>query len=368
MSARQRSNTEVRVSGPRWFNNTPGTLIGGGSITTGVKTCDDIVAPGDCAPLTVEGRSTDGGYINRQSTGTNTASFDQYICDWFRTLNSDGGHGSPSGVPTAIAMATAAAARTNPSRPYVDVPAAVFDMRGGIQRIKNAGDDLVAIIRQTGSQYINYQFMIAPVVGDLVRAGVAYHQVCRRRDEINKLHDENGIRRTVSNGSYSTSGSYNTAVQSAGLLIQKNIRWMTTVECRTHVRWKPTSRSGIRPSPAQIDTWARRAVYGLTVDFSTLWEITPWSWLADWFGDVGTYLRATRNIIPATLSGVHPMKHWRTESVFDGGPINQGTISGGKVIRETKTRVSSFVAPTAHLPIFDERQLSILAALGASRR
>lgn len=368
MSARERSFAEVRVSGPRWFNNTPGTLIGGGEITTGVKTCSDIVAPGDCAPLTMEGRSTDGGIINRQSTGVNTASFDQYICDWFRTLNSDGGHGSPSGVPTSIAMATATAARTNPSRPYVDVPAAVLDMRGGIQRIKSAGDDLLSIIRQTGSEYLGYKFMIQPIVGDLLRSVVAYHQVCRRRDEIDRLFEGNGIRRTVSNGSYSTSGVYNVSVQSAGLLIQRPVRWTTSVECRTHIRWKPTMRSGIRPSPAQVDTWARRAVYGLTVDFSTLWEITPWSWLADWFGDVGTYLKAQRNIIPAAVSGVHPMKHWRTESVFDGGPISQGTISSGKVVRETKTRITSFVAPTAHLPIFDERQMSILAALGATRR
>lgn len=368
MSARERSIAEERVSGPRWFNNSPSVLIGGGSITTGVKTCSDIVAPGDCAPLTVEGRTTDGGYINRQSTGPNSASFDQYICDWFRTLNSDGGHGTPSGIPSAVAMATSTAARTNPSRPYVDVPAAALDMRGGIQRIKNAGDDIISIIRQTGGQYLGYQFMIRPVVSDLVRAGVAYHQVCRRRDEINRLYEGTGIRRTVSNGSFSTSGSYNTAVQSAGLLIQKNIRWSTIVECRTHIRWKPTSRSGLPPSPTQIDIWARRAVYGLTVDLSTLWEITPWSWLADWFGNVSEFLRAQRNIIPAAVSGVHPMKHWRTESVFDGGPINQGTISGGKVIRETKTRVSSFVAPIAQLPVFDARQLSILAALGASQR
>lgn len=368
MTARNRSTSHVVVSGGRYFNNNPSNVIGAGLIQTGFSSVDDIIGygTGDCAPFSVDRKVCSGGVIERHNAGSFASTFDNYPCDWLRTL-ANAPHLSVSGVPSNVQMATEAAARTNPSRPYVDVPVNILDLRGGVQRIQHAGDDLIQVIRRSGGRYLNYKFMIRPLVGDIVKLVRAQDQINRRIQEINRLYDGHGIRRTVSNGTFSTSSTSSATVQSAGVTINRTFERSTRVVCRTHVRWKPASRCGIRPPPEVIQRWATRAVHGLTLDFSTLWEITPWSWLVDWFGDVGTYLKATRNIIPAQLTGVHPMKHTMTTWSCPGTVISNGTISGINVSRETKTRSTSFVAPSAFLSFLTGEQMSILAALAAAR-
>lgn len=175
------------------------------------------------------------------------------------------------------------------------------------------------------------------------------------------------MRKTIDLGQYTASEDYFSTLQSLGTYVSTTIHATTTVSCRVHCRWAPTERCGVPPPPSTINAWARRAVNGYTIDASTLWEITPWSWLIDWFGNVGEYLKAQRNIIPAQLIGVHPMRHTITHSTFDSQDFSDGSLSSGEIFRESKQRVTSFVAPVAHFPFLDGGQMGILGALAAAR-
>lgn len=382
MVGRLRSSLEIRTSGNRWFNNNPGGATGAGQVTTGFHTCSDTTGPGDCGPLDISSVSTSGGVINRFNTGAFSSQFRDYLCDWLRSTG-NGPHLGVSGEPNDITLSNEGAARTNPSRPYVDVPANVLDIgtapttlannirdlrRRGVPRRAPPRPSKRELLRGGGEAWLTYQFMIRPIVGDIVKLMSASQQVHNRVQEINRLFHGTGLRRTVSIYSGSTAQKSNITVQSVGTLISRTFDIVTTVDSWVHCRWKPETECGLRPPPRQIQAWAGRSVYGITIDLSTLWELTPWSWLADWFGDVGTYLKASRNIVPARLTDVACMTHRRTLYSCDSFASSDTTMSSIRKIREQKSRRIGFLSPlNAHFNFLNGSQMGILAAVGATR-
>jgi len=328
---------------------------------------------------------TTGGKLKRSKSASPSTDhyFNDYLADWFR-FEANGQHLDVSGVPDIFTRCTNAVARTNPSRPYVDVPASVLDIRTRIGQIKEDFDDLLKRVPRRhrvyhrgyralehGEAWLQYKFMIAPLVGDIVKMTNAVEQIHRRIGELNRLYDGKGLRRTVNHGSWSERILIpSVPIQSAYQVCNIPYRAETFVNCRTHVRWAPESRVGLKPPSDVLRAWARRAVMGATIDLSTLWELTPWSWLADWFGNVGEFYKANRNIIPARLIGVYPMKHTRTEYFFPAWSwTSKGrltTFTGASRFRESKTRSIGAVTLVAHFPLLESSQVGILAALAAS--
>lgn len=369
MAPRSRSNPEIRVSGPRWFNNDPGTLIGMGPQTTGFRNCDDHTGDGDCDPLTVKLRLTEGGVINRSVSTPNGCNFVDYICDWLR-FTSNAADIFVSGVPLDVVLATNAAARTNPSRPYVDVPRAILDTEPEFRfgrRLRNRGYQLNRIIRRIGGGWLTWKFAVQPLVSELRRSFNVIDQVQRRVKEINRLYDRNGMRKTVQQGVFSASSKLNQTVQSSGMTISRPFDVLTSVRCWSHVRWAPSGRISL-PSNAEIQALAERSVMvNSLIDFSTLWEITPWSWMADWFSNTSEYLATTRNTVPARIVALVTMKHGQTTWYSPAAAIDGGSITSIHVSRQQKLRRVGTVSPVAQFGFLNGNQMGILAALAASR-
>lgn len=375
MPGRSRSQTYPRVSGKFAFNSAgpfDPTLT---QVNSDSGTCVDVTGHGeDCEPFDLNRRSTTGGYVNRPYGGGSTDYwFNNYICDYLR-IGAPGDHMSLPDFPSQAYRCTEAVKRTNPSRPYVDVPVSVLDMRRGLQSIRDAGHSIRDAIRHGGSHVLNYEFMIKPLVGDLVKMRNAQREISNRIKVINRLYEGKGYRRTVSHGGWSRiSHDPSVTVQSVGSTLHSAVTRITRATARTHVRWAAQEKCGVRPAPEQVRMWATRAVLGGTIDFSTLWELVPWSWLIDWFGNVGDYLIASRNIIPARLIGVYPMVHTQTQTTGTGDVHT--SFSGRKtilepwsILRVRKTRSIGAASITAHFPFLDRRQVGILASLAATRR
>nr|QDH87486.1 MAG: hypothetical protein H4BulkLitter24313_000001 [Leviviridae sp.] len=113
---------------------------------------------------------------------------------------------------------------------------------------------------------------------------------------------------------------------------------------------------------------------GIEITPDVLWELTPWSWLADWEGNIGV------NISNMTALGKdnlalrwgYLMRHMTFKSYTSTSPITSysgwsGTLHS-TLFAEQKTRVKStpfgFGLSTA---AFTDRQWAILAALGLTR-
>nr|UJQ85489.1 MAG: hypothetical protein 1 [Leviviridae sp.] len=321
-------------------------------------TIGDQTGWGDCAPLTISKLDSDGGRITGGANPNNY--WYNYRVDY---LDSDGfTHLSPDiGMDRLdVDYGTIAASRTNPSRPYVDIPVNILELRDIGRTLMRQGFDSIAAL---GRQNLRYQFGIAPLIGDLVKLVNFQDQVQRRIQIMERLEDTNGYRRTLGVGAWSKSASYSRVMQSNQFFFTDTIHQTTTQRIRAHIRWlpNPVFRTLTIPDRQRL---AMRAVLGLTVDASTLWNAIPWTWLVDWCSSAGDFFTATRNIIPATLSGLHIMRE--TRSTFR----NQGNIycTPLRVTRISKTRNPTFVAPVAHFPFLSPGQMSILGSLAVTRR
>nr|UJQ85543.1 MAG: hypothetical protein 1 [Leviviridae sp.] len=365
-----RSRTKV-FSAPKGTGGRFGATWGGHQMTTGYATCTDITGPGDCAPFSVHKVTLDGGRFSQGIEGSYWSPwFKDYIADVFENLDNFPHLSVDDGGLPDTALATMAAQRSNPSRPYVDVPTMLFELKDWIPLIRDRGREILRgdFVNRAGQTNLMYQFGIAPLVGDVIKAANFHEQAQRRVQEFRRLTSERGLRRTMTLGSYSKTEVRNQVYQSVGTYMVGTFYYTTTITIRGHCRWLPDGNVLSLMAPDEMRQLANSVVRGLTIDPSTVWELVPWSWLVDWFSNIGSYLAANRNTVPATLSGVHIMRHTRTQVLMPGGSFSDVTIGNVNLIRETKTRAPSFVTPVAHFPFLSGKQVGILASLAVARR
>lgn len=113
-------------------------------------------------------------------------------------------------------------------------------------------------------------------------------------------------------------------------------------------------------------------IYGLRVSPSTIWNLTPWSWLADWFGNVGDVVdNITATIYDRLLARYAYLMSTSRRKRFNASVVHtcNGAVNCLWHQRiEAKHRVSAspfgFSLQAGQLSAY---QWSILAALGMSR-
>jgi len=113
--------------------------------------------------------------------------------------------------------------------------------------------------------------------------------------------------------------------------------------------------------------------YGLELDPSLLWNLSPWSWLIDWFLPVGNFIDTATNLIlgNTALPWAYISEHTVCNDVYErpGARLNDGSDVGIlQVITDYKRRIPAspfgFGLSWKDLSPF---QLSILAALEINR-
>jgi hypothetical protein len=326
----------------------------------------DHTGEGDCAPFTVQSWEWNGGRINKAYTSWWESDYYNYIAE---VLYNDANfpHLEVTGIPSNVEAATSAVARTNPSAAIVDVPVSLFELREIIMLLKKWGDDFLSL---AGRKNIEFQFGVRPILSDLSKLLDFQQHVERRVKVLQKLATEKGYRRTVDIGVYSAQATPIIVCQSVGRFIDRPFLVNTRVGMRSHVRWVCTQGMGDLLIPGRLVNIAQRVVTGSTIDFSTLWEAMPWSWLLDWATNFGQFLKAHRNMVPASLQGVHIMKHTKTIYTSNQwGPDGSGLVMEPiRFLRETKQRSPSFTSPIAHFPFLNGTQMGIVASLAVMKR
>lgn len=115
-------------------------------------------------------------------------------------------------------------------------------------------------------------------------------------------------------------------------------------------------------------------IYGLRISPSVLWEVTPWSWLVDWFSTVGDSLDNFSSfamdamVAPYAFVMRHRIIKYTTEACIFTRE-NGNLYMSWEAFADTKHRaVASPYGFGLTWPDFTPRQLAILAALGISRQ
>jgi hypothetical protein len=243
----------------------------------------------------------------------------------------------------------------------------------------------VRILRSVGGNYLNYEFGWKPVERDLRAAAQATKDAITilRQYEANR---GNALRRRYSFPRIQTES---TTVLGTDVVLQPDIRiggffdksggTLSRTDTKQTDIWFSGAFTyyvtpGISSSKLAAYEAAANKLLGTRLTPSLVWELAPWSWLTDWFVDMGALIG---NIQSAVLDGSvmwygYVMCRQRAGSLYTNTGIRlnkQPAMTVQAYYRtETKQRVraSPFgfgLSPNA----FSMKQWSILAALGISK-
>lgn len=353
--------SQKNTGGGTWYNN-----------YTDYHSISDHVSPGDGHDLTIKHLRVSGGRVNTVLKGIPSETnllVDNYMLGALRDPNDYVFDPlTIPGRPSDSVLAAQLLARTNPSRPVVDLPIFVYELREIPDLLRKEGGGW---IKKLASLNLKYHFGIKPLVSDLLSLLSFTDEVNKREKELNALYTS-GLRRkrNLWDGSVSGITARNLNSTSEFNTGTVNIQKTSSTRVWGHVEWFPDSKLGLMKGDRRA--LARKAVLGLTVDFSTAWNAIPWSWLIDWCSNVGDILIAHRNIVGAHHGPVRIMENIRTHGYYPKMTLEISTwkkeSSPIDFRCQYKTRRTASPTLSAYLPILSARQLSILGSIGVTRR
>jgi len=297
-------------------------------------------------------------------------------------------------------MAWKILAETNPSVPFVSVPTMVAELKDlpsllGFSWSKllagnadSIGDFLRAIknprffARNLGNIHLVKRWAIAPFLRDLSNLCRFVKAVDNRTTELMRLRTGKTIRKRVQLGTVAGSAApqVNLIVHSEGCTVRGTFTVTYAAKAWGSAQWKllpdaelPTMGYG------PLRELARNLTFGFKdrEALAMAWELTPWSWLADWFGNTGDLIAATNNSVGCTWQNVCYMRTSAATQtcVYNPALSDAFAIAGLKnqqyvlrmVRKERYVCVPVLPVPFPQLPILTNRHWSILAALAAQR-
>lgn len=240
--------------------------------------------------------------------------------------------------------------------------------------MRNAGN---SIIKRYANDTLRREFGFVPLYKDLL-ALMAFTEDVEKRVLLFKKFREKPLLRKATLWQGTSQSSPDNLVTSnsspaSGWFEHRRISVITKSKVWGYVKWTPPSDFGFNPdySDERLNFLARQAVLGSKVGIVTLWNAVPWTWLIDWFGNIGDWLEANRQVIPFQASTPRICETKTTEELFVGEGNAFGLPKGSMPVirrRVTKTRaLASGLLPSAELPLLTGRQVNILASLAVLR-
>lgn len=262
-------------------------------------------------------------------------------------------------------------AKCNPAKPHVGIPQAIGELK-----------DVPSLFKKWGTGYLDnaarlnltWRFGIAPVINDLMKMSSFVDAVNQRIRELKSLRDRKPLRKRCSLGQYRVVKDPVHKYLHTSFYTMTGWRTVTyTAKVWGSVEWKIQPDSFIPDlNDNQIKNLARQLSTGFTNwgAVRTAWELAPWSWMIDWFSNVGTMIDALDNSLELTWNRICLMRHSRGSAKIVQESTGQSTwctLDGWYVEEaERKERYSIFPVwpfPLPRLPILNSGQWSILASL-----
>jgi hypothetical protein len=108
-----------------------------------------------------------------------------------------------------------------------------------------------------------------------------------------------------------------------------------------------------------------RHLFGLNLRPSQLWNAIPWSWLIDYFIDIGGYMQAWEGVLTTRLDQFCLMSHTERRFELYKWPASKTVTDTGLNFRETKYReVHDTAVPALRMkPFLTASQQGILTSL-----
>jgi hypothetical protein len=213
---------------------------------------------------------------------------------------------APNSESSITALGTKAIARCIPTNPIVDGSTFIGELKMGLPRLigkelfQSGGKD----IRKYGSEYLNIEFGWKPIISDLRKFG---ESIIRTEKAVNQLLRDSGknVRRQYTFPDIVTYNETNLSAKQAWTPIGSVYPYCyySTGGVTAKMTYKVTTRTwfsgcftyfmdlgNTELSKISQNAAKARKLYGLELTPSTVWNLTPWSWLVDWEGTIGDSL------------------------------------------------------------------------------
>lgn len=271
------------------------------------------------------------------------------------------------GLPTDSQAAVQVASRTNPSKPSVDLPLLAFELKDFPEMIRQTGISLLKRERPTHVRNnLNNEFGWAPLIGDLIKLLEFPKLVDSRVNTLKSLHEGKSISRTQTVFQDAMSVVTNDIVLESefGRNVIGRCTTTTKVKKWASIKWIPT----LAPPELDYDIYkdATSLVLGLRLRPRLLWDAMPWTWLFDWYTNVGDFLQATDNSYATIANACVMTSYVRDDKVVptSASPqIARGLTAGFKRFEQKARVVNVPITLTANAPFLGARELSILFQL-----
>lgn len=284
--------------------------------------------------------------------------------------------------PSALEMDWAAReiqAGTNPSLPDINSVTSAGeakDLAGLLHSIRQSGWGL---LKALSAGYVTYRFVALPMMSDLRTLTRLARLVDDRTRELKRLKEGKELRRRVDLGTVTTYlPDVNVTLNSGGAFLPAVAHRSITVHRWGSARWKLSSNAVLPDTNDELRKFARRLATGATTASAlrTLWELFPWSWFIDWFGQYSQIMESADRSVPLTIGPMCLME--TTVSINTYTPRDTSTddwdwitLSGTHAQHRTRkwrhgvSTVLPIVLP--RMPILTDRHWSILGALAGCR-
>lgn len=269
-------------------------------------------------------------------------------------------------------------ARTHPGRTAIALPSAIGEL-------KDLPRELLALVKaynakrplrignahpsNQGKAYLAWKFGWEPIIRDIATLLDAQKAIDKRIRELNALRNNGGsTRRLKIHSATESDSSTSTLFTMPGVSLSWRRSRITTIEQWGTVKWVPSQALKEMPR-SQMNRLAADAVYGLSGNhFSDVWQLMPWSWLIDYFSNVGNLIENSANRVPVIPTDICIMTHRVTKYDWTRTDSTSWASGGaGSATYESKERQLGSLSLSASIPMFSVGQLSILGALVASR-
>lgn len=272
-------------------------------------------------------------------------------------------------------FATAARAASNPSKAHVSIPVILAELRDLPKLVQIGGR---SILNKLGSGYLSYSFGWRPLYNDVMGMLNFASELERRKKNLVSLRRKGGLKArytgrakgnetdVVITRTHTTLESGLTTVTGVRTVASQRRRWAT-------MRWVPTLPAFVLRDDSAMEKLFRRQILGIhsSQQLSNVWEALPWSWLIDYFGNVGDILEASNNSIATVKGGaVCVMTHVRHDDVHEAiQKPDWLNFPTGRGFTETKERYisSGLVLFDVSLPLIDSGKLANAVAVLAAR-
>jgi hypothetical protein len=298
----------------------------------------------------------------------------------------DIGYGSANPYAPGYAdQVNAAMMRTNPNRSYVDLPVFLFELKDLPKMIQTLGLGLLNLAKASnrkpstkdvakffGKRNLEIQYGWNPLIADLNKLLGFQERVSQRSRELQKLWSKGGLKRRIQiyKDTYVYDGS--TVLQSSNFFVSGTYKRELTTHIWATIRWFPDREYIVAPADRDYQALAQRVLAGWSVDLVNVWEAFPWSWLIDWFTNIGDMAKARRNTIPVNPSALCIMQTdetvtWYRNNVCSPSTLKCGDGSKRYVLKRRSVTPNPTPLFAAGLPFISASQWSILGSLAVAR-